>query len=98
MIADGVVGTAAVWTAAIATASAALYMGATVVFADIDSETYQLDAARAEAAITERTRAVIAVHLYGRLADMDAILSRSSPAFTRQDYAVVPLRRVRRLP
>ncbi len=56
----------------IATASAALYAGATVVFSDIDRRTYQLDATRVEEAITERTRAIIPVHLYGRLADMDA--------------------------
>jgi dTDP-4-amino-4,6-dideoxygalactose transaminase len=56
----------------IATASAAMYAGATVVFADIDPQTYQLDPAATEAAITDRTRAIVPVHLYGRLADMDA--------------------------
>jgi L-glutamine:2-deoxy-scyllo-inosose/3-amino-2,3-dideoxy-scyllo-inosose aminotransferase len=67
---DEVIVPALTW---IATASAALYMGATVVFADVDPDTYQLDPARAEQAITERTRAIIPVHLYGRLADMDAM-------------------------
>jgi len=40
---------------------------------DIDPETYCLDVAQAEAAITDRTRAIIVVHLYGAMADMDAV-------------------------
>src|SRR5690606_2315758 len=42
------------------------------VFADIDADTYCLDPAAAEAAITERTAAIMPVHLYGHPADMDA--------------------------
>src|SRR5207237_2223259 len=56
----------------IATASAALEVGAIPVFADIDPETYLLDPAAAEAAITPRTRAIVPVHIAGCPADMDA--------------------------
>ncbi|MGH9769439.1 MAG: DegT/DnrJ/EryC1/StrS family aminotransferase [Blastocatellia bacterium] len=57
----------------IATATAALRIGAVPVFADIDEATYNLDPARLGAAITGRTRAVIPVHFAGQPADMDAI-------------------------
>ncbi len=54
----------------VATANAILYAGATPVFVDVEPETGNLDAARVEAAITERTRAVLPVHLYGHMVDM----------------------------
>lgn len=57
----------------IATAEAALLLGAKVVFVDIDAATYNLDPALLEAAITGRTKAVIPVSLYGQCADFDAI-------------------------
>ncbi|MEU8223517.1 DegT/DnrJ/EryC1/StrS family aminotransferase [Kribbella sp. NPDC048915] len=56
----------------IATASAALFVGAVPVFADVDPDTHLLDPAATEAAVTPRTKAVIVVHLAGRPADMDA--------------------------
>lgn len=56
----------------IATASAALFVGAVPVFADVEPDTHLLDPVAAEAAITERTKAVVVVHLAGRPADMDA--------------------------
>jgi dTDP-4-amino-4,6-dideoxygalactose transaminase len=56
----------------IATASAALFVGAVPVFADVDPDTHLLDPVAAEAAVTERTKAVIVVHLAGRPADLDA--------------------------
>ncbi len=56
-----------------ATANAILYTGATPVFVDIEHETYLIDAARIEAAITPRTRAIVPVHLFGLVADMDMI-------------------------
>jgi dTDP-4-amino-4,6-dideoxygalactose transaminase len=59
----------------IATASAAIQQGATPVFVDIDLDTYNLDPARFEAAITPRTKAIVPVHLAGRPADMDAIMA-----------------------
>ncbi|MGH2344198.1 MAG: DegT/DnrJ/EryC1/StrS family aminotransferase [Chloroflexota bacterium] len=57
----------------IATASAALEVGAVPVFADIDPDTYLLDATAVEAAITPRTRVIVPVHVAGCPADMDAL-------------------------
>lgn len=57
----------------IATANAVRYVGAEPVFVDVDEDTWCLSPACLEAAITDRTRGVIAVHLYGHPADMDAI-------------------------
>ena len=56
-----------------ATVSAILYTGATPVFVDIEPDTYLVDAAKIEAAITPRTRAICPVHLFGLVADMDMI-------------------------
>jgi len=58
-----------------ATVSAILYTGATPVFVDIEPDTYVIDAARIEAAITPRTRAICPVHLFGLPADMDMIMA-----------------------
>lgn len=57
----------------IATWLAASYAGATPVPVEPDLATYNISADRIEAAITPRTKAIIAVHLYGQVADMDAI-------------------------
>lgn len=57
----------------VATVAAILYAGATPVLVDVDPETLTLDPKRLESAITPRTRAVLPVHLHGRLADMEAI-------------------------
>jgi dTDP-4-amino-4,6-dideoxygalactose transaminase len=57
-----------------ATVAAIGYVGATPVYVDIDPATFNIDAAKMEAAITERTRAILLVHLYGQCADMDPIL------------------------
>ncbi len=57
----------------VATPNAALHLGATPVFADVDPATGLIDPAAVEAAITPRTRAIVAVHLYGQLADMRAL-------------------------
>lgn len=54
--------------------NAVLYTGATPVFVDIDPETYCIDPERIEAAITERTKAIMPVHIYGHSCDMDPIL------------------------
>ena len=58
----------------VATAQAAMDIGANVVFADIDTETLQIDPAAIRAAITPKTKAIIPVHLYGHMCDMDAIM------------------------
>lgn len=57
----------------LATATAILQAGARPVFVDVEPETGNLDAARIEAAINERTRAIIPVHLYGQMCDMRAM-------------------------
>jgi dTDP-4-amino-4,6-dideoxygalactose transaminase len=58
----------------VATVSAIDYTGARPVFVDIDPESFTIDPAKIEAAITPRTKAILPVHLYGRPADMDPIL------------------------
>src|SRR2546429_4762126 len=57
----------------IATASAVLAAGALPVLVDIDRETFCIDAELAEAAITPRTKAIVAVHMGGNVADLDAL-------------------------
>jgi perosamine synthetase len=58
----------------IATAAPVVYLGAKPVFVDILSDSWCINPELAEAAITPRTKAIIAVHLYGNLCDMDALL------------------------
>ena len=58
----------------IASAAPITYLGATPVFVDVLEDSWCLDPQRVEAAITPRTKAIIAVHLYGNLCDMDALL------------------------
>jgi dTDP-4-amino-4,6-dideoxygalactose transaminase len=57
----------------IATAEAIMYTGARPVFVDIEPATANLDANAIEPAITDKTRAIVPVHLYGRPADMEQI-------------------------
>lgn len=57
-----------------ATAGCVRRLGATPVFVDIDPVTFNLDVSAVARAITPRTRAVVAVHLFGLMADMDALL------------------------
>ena len=62
----------------VASGNAVLHAGFTPVFVDIDRETLNIDAQKIETAITERTRAIIPVHLMGKPADMDAIKAVSA--------------------
>ena len=57
----------------VATANVVLYCGATPVFADVDRNTFNLDPSSVRSKVTSKTRAIIAVHLFGLCADMDAI-------------------------
>jgi dTDP-4-amino-4,6-dideoxygalactose transaminase len=68
-----------------ATAGVVARLGATPVFVDIDPETFNLDGAAVEAKVTDRTRAIMPVHLFGRCAEMDPILACA----TRHGLAVV---------
>ena len=63
----------------VATANAVLYAGATPVFADIDADTWNIDAADIAKRVTPKTKAILAVHQVGLAADLDA-LRRAAPA------------------
>ena len=58
-----------------ATAEAISLCGARPVFVDIDEQTYTMDPEQLEAAITLRTQAIIPVHIFGQMADMDSIMA-----------------------
>lgn len=58
----------------IATTEAITHVGGKIVFVDIDPKTYTIDVAKIEEKITENTKAIIPVHLYGQPADMDPIM------------------------
>ena len=68
---DEVITTPITW---IATPAAAVTLGATIKFCDIDPETLNMDPSKLEALITEKTKAICPVHLYGQPVDMDPIL------------------------
>jgi dTDP-4-amino-4,6-dideoxygalactose transaminase len=57
-----------------ATAGCVVRLGAKPVFVDIDPDTYNISPEKFEAAVTARTRAVIPVHLYGQMAEMDQLM------------------------
>lgn len=57
----------------VATASAICYAGARPVFVDVEPQTLTIDPAQVEAKVTSRTKAIVPVHLYGQMADMDAL-------------------------
>ena len=71
----------------IATASPARFLGATLVYADIDPETYTIDPAEVQRKITPRTKAIIPVHLYGHPCDIDPIneLARAHNIYVIED-------------
>lgn len=59
----------------VATAEAISQIGAKPVFADIDADTYNISATEIEKNITDKTKAIIVVHLYGQVCEMDAIMA-----------------------
>jgi dTDP-4-amino-4,6-dideoxygalactose transaminase len=79
---DEVIVPAVTW---IATSEAVTNVGAVPVFVDIDDATYTMSPEAAGIAVTPRTRAIIPVHLYGLMADMDPILALA----TRHNLAVI---------
>jgi len=58
-----------------ATVGAISRVGATPIFVDIDPVTFNLDVSKLAAAVTPKTKAIIPVHLYGQMADMDAVMA-----------------------
>lgn len=62
----------------IATANAVLYCGAKPIFADVDPLTYNIDPGKIREKITDKTKAIIPVHLFGLCADMDSISAVAS--------------------
>ncbi len=73
---DQVITTPLSW---ISTANAAAARGASVVFADVDPRTLNLDPASVAAKISDRTRVILPVHLYGQCCDMDALAELARP-------------------
>ena len=73
----------------IATALAVTYVGATPVFVEPDIRTFNINPALIEAAITEKTKAIMPVHLYGQACDMDPIMeiARKHNLFIVEDCA-----------
>src|ERR1043166_5700003 len=68
-----------------ATTEAIVMVGARPVYVDIDPEAFLIDVSQIEARITPRTRAIMPVHLYGQMADMDAIMDIAA----RHDLVVI---------
>ncbi len=73
----------------IATAEAICYLGATPVFVDIDPVTFNITADSIQGAINDKTRAILPVHIFGQVADMDAIckLARDHKLILIEDCA-----------
>jgi dTDP-4-amino-4,6-dideoxygalactose transaminase len=72
-----------------ATAEAIWFVGAKPVFVEIDPNTYNIDPAKIEAAVTDKTKAIVPVHLYGQLCDMPAIaeIAKKYNLFVVEDCA-----------
>lgn len=59
----------------VATVNPVVYVGAQPVFVDVDSHTWNIDPKEIEKAVTDRTKAIIPVHIYGNACDMDEVLN-----------------------
>jgi perosamine synthetase len=84
----------------VASANCALYTGADVVFADIERDSFNLDPAAVEAAITPRTKAIVAVHIFGlpcRIEEIRAIADRHGLAVIEDAAEAIGARRQGRL-
>ena len=75
----------------VATGEVIARLGATPVFVDIDEETYNIDPTKIEAAVTEKTKAIMPVSLYGQCADFDSInaIAKKHGLAVIEDGAVV---------
>jgi len=73
----------------IATAFAVIYCGATPVLVDAEPETWNMDVEKIEEKITDRTKAIMPVHIYGHPCDMDPIrkLAREHDLYVVEDAA-----------
>ena len=74
---------------AIPTVSAIVTVGATPVFVDINPKTYLMDTNKLESAVTEKTKCILPVHLFGQCVDMDAVLTvaRKHNLYVLEDVA-----------
>jgi dTDP-4-amino-4,6-dideoxygalactose transaminase len=72
-----------------ATANVVVHRGATPVFVDVDPQTGNIDPAQVPSAITEKTKAILPVHLYGRPCEMDSLMTiaRDHGLFVIEDAA-----------
>jgi len=84
----------------VSTANAVRYVRAEPIFIDVDPATWCIDPSRIEEAITPRTRGIIAVHLYGHPADMDALneIASRRGLWVVEDAAEAPLARYKNRP
>ncbi len=71
----------------VATAFAITYVGATPVFVDVDPATANMDPGRVAAAVTDRTRAIVPVHMYGQCVDVDAVRAAAPEIPVLEDAA-----------
>ena len=74
-----------------------LHLNCIPIFADLDRRTYNLDPASVAAKVTDKTHAIIAVHLFGQMCDMDPLLEIAPVACARQQRAQVQREQARAL-